>query len=234
MDVSGSVDAADYALRVTGYANAFANPALVTAIEGGAIGSIAVTLFQFSDSATQSIGWTLVDDAASASALSASIAAMARDSSGGTNIIDGINDASASFAGNGFEGTREVIDVSGDGAQSPASCNFDDLNCVALQVARDAFLGGGTNRTINALWIDDRDFFGDDPADQINALDYGNLNVIGGPSAFQGVVDDFEQFEAAIDRKIIREVTQAPEPGTLLLLGGALFAVSACRRNRRA
>lgn len=190
MDVSGSVDAGDFALQRTGYANAF-NAALVAAIQDGAIGAIAVSLFQFSDSATQSIGWTLVNDGASAAALSASIAGMARASSGSTNIIDGINDGSSSMVDNGFEGTRQVIDISGDGAQSPSPpCNFTELNCVALQVARDAFLAGGVNnnRTINALWINDRDFFGNDPADQINAFDYGNMNVIGGPGGFQDLV----------------------------------------------
>jgi hypothetical protein len=53
-----------------------------------------------------------------------------------------------------------VIDIVGDGAESEV-CSFSAAVCAPLQAARAASLAGGVT-TINALWIGDRDFFGDD------------------------------------------------------------------------
>jgi hypothetical protein len=64
-----------------------------------------------------------------------------------------------------------VIDIVGDSAESEV-CSFSAAVCAPLQAARAAALAGGVT-TINALWIDDRDFFGDDHADQVQALPYG-------------------------------------------------------------
>jgi hypothetical protein len=232
VDVSGSVDAADFALQRTGIANAFSSPALVTAIQAGAIGSIAATLVYWSSNGQQqqAVGWMEINDAATANAFSAAVAAAARPFSGGTGMAAALTFTAPLFLNNGLEGTREVIDVSGDGAESEA-CGFGQLNCVPLQNARDAFLGGGASRTINALWIDDRDFFGDDPADQINALQYGALNVIGGVNPFQLIVQDFSGFQGAIANKLVREVTGVPEPGTLALLGAVLLGLFGIRRK---
>lgn len=228
MDVSGSVDAADFDLLRSGYEAAFRSAAVIDRIEAGLLGSIAVTLVQWSDAAVQSVGWTVISDAASSNAFADAIAAMPRSSSGGTGMVNAITFSTALFA-NDFEGTREVLDVSGDGAESNA-CSFSQLNCVPLQNARDAFLAG-PNRTINAIWIDDRDFFGDDPEDIINALAYGSLNVIGGSGAFQGIAQDFNQFQSQILNKIAREITPVPEPVTWLLLGTGIVALA--RRGRQ-
>ena len=73
---------------------------------------------------------------------------------------------------------------------------------------------------INALWIDDRDFFGDDPEDAIDAVAYGEHNVIGGEGAFSTIVQDFGGFSTAVAEKIATEITpvSVPEPGSISML----------------
>jgi hypothetical protein len=230
-DVSGSLDATDFNLQRDGYAAAFRNAAVHSAI-AGASGGVAVTFVYWSSGVTQSIGWTLLTDAASSNAFADLIAGTARPFSGSTRMTNALTFTSGLFAGNGFEGAREVIDVSGDGADS--DCGSFVLSCAPLQTARDAFLAGGSARTINALWIDDRDFFGDDPADSINALSYGSTNVIGGTNAFQAIAQNFDDFQAQILAKIGREITggTVPAPGGLALVGLALAALALTPRRR--
>src|SRR3546814_3639730 len=102
---------------------------------------------------------------------------------------------------NGFEGTRQVIDVSGDGPN-----NWGDL----VTQARDRAIAQGL--TINGLPILDD---GPGPFGRYNIpnLDlYFRDCVIGGPAAFIVVAANFEAFASAIRRKLILEIA-GPAPG---------------------
>ena len=235
-DVSGSLDNVDFALQRDGYVSAFNSAGIQSAILGGALGQIAVSLVYWSDSPSIAVNWTLIDSAAAASNFASAIAAAPRSSSGSTGMTRALTFGAGLFANN-YEGTRLTIDVSGDGAESNA-CNFDDETCLPLQAARDSFLAGGANRTINAIWIDDRNFFGDDAADTINALDYGATNVIGGANAFQLIAQDFGDFQQGIASKLTREIVggdpvPASEPASLALFGLGLAGLALIRRRKR-
>src|SRR3546814_17759779 len=103
-----------------------------------------------------------------------------------------------SFEDNGFEGTRQVIDVSGDGPN-----NWGDL----VTQARDRAIAQGL--TINGLPILDD---GPGPFGRYNIpnLDlYFRDCVIGGPAAFPGVAAHLEASSSDIRRKPILAIGRA-------------------------
>lgn len=235
-DASGSVDAADYALYIQGYAAAFRNASVIQAITDGPIGKIAVAVGFFSDSSALGTAWTVISDAASGEAFASAIEAMARPFSSGTGIAQGINFAAAQFGTNGFDSARQVIDVTIDGSESNQCSSFDPV-CVPLQNARDAALAGGVD-AINALLIQDRNFFGENPGDFIAAVAYANTNIIGGTGSFTSFVSDFSAFPKAIDAKILREIKPPPSaiplPAAGWLMIAGLGGLAALRRRRKA
>jgi hypothetical protein len=193
VDVSSSVDDDEFELQMRGIAAAFRHPGVWAAIHAAGDLGIAVTLIQWSDFVRhrKAVDWTLVRDGAGAAALADDITAAGRVISGGGTAIYGvINFSLHQFDSNGYDGRRQVIDVSGDGRS--------DL-LVPTTAARDRAVARGV--AINGLVI-----LNDEPD-----LDrYYRANVIGGAQAFVLTVDDFEAFAAAIVIKLIREIAYAP------------------------
>src|SRR2546425_11098378 len=80
VDASGSVDQRRFELQMQGYVAAFHDPRVLRAIQSGATQAIAVTMVQWTGPALQIqvLPWTLINDAATAHAFAAAIAATPR------------------------------------------------------------------------------------------------------------------------------------------------------------
>jgi hypothetical protein len=193
VDSSASVDYTEFNLQLQGLTLAFEDPELGGAIAAGPIGAIAVTLIEWSSSKRQeiSIPWTVIRSAEDARAFADEISrAPRRVITGATSLSASILFAAAQFDTNAYEGTRQVIDLSGDGYNNQGA---------ALSVARELVLERGI--TINALAIEN----------QVPGLgDYFEESLIGGFGAFVIRATDYEDYVGQIRRKLLREIQPAP------------------------
>jgi len=196
VDVSRSIDAEEAQMQRDGYAAAFLDQEVLSAIASGMFGRIAVTYVEWSGVPESPIvPWTEIRDRPTAEAFSALLTAAPIASGQRTSISGAIDRGVVLFDGNGFEGTRRAIDVSGDG----------ENNAGRLVVpARDEAVARGI--TINGLpIINGRPTLGGWP--QMPDLDlYYRDCVIGGPGSFLIVAEGFEDFARAIRRKLVLEI----------------------------
>ncbi len=192
VDASGSIDDDEMRLQRQGYADALTHPKVLKAIGSGFLRSIAVAYIEFAADgcATLSVDWARISNRSEATAFGAKILALKRMSCPGGNAIgEAVAFATAALENNSFEGTRRVIDVSGDGP-----------NTVGPEVedARDAAVA--LRITVNGLVIN-RPMMPD--------LDeYYRRSVIGGPGSFVIKADDRRNFADAILKKIILEIAR--------------------------
>ena len=190
VDASGSIDEAETRLQRQGYADALANPRVLGAIGSGFLRAIAVAYIEFAGLSCErvSVGWTRIDGPDSARAFGARILALPRMfCPGGNAITDALTLAAASIRSNAFDGTRKVIDVSGDGPNTLG---------LPVEIARDAAVAAGM--TINGLVIE---------RPSIPDLDaYYRAAVTGGPRSFVIVARDRRSFADAILKKMILEI----------------------------
>ena len=196
IDVSGSVDSHEAKLQRDGYIAAFRDAEVVRAIRSGMVGRIAVLYLEWASAHENRVvlDWQLVSDAASAAAFADHLAAQPPMRGRRTSIAAAIEFAMP-FFGTAFEGSRRVIDISGDGP------NNDGPPVVP---ARDRAVAAGI--VINGLpIINERQFTWGLP--NLKELDlYYRDCVIGGPGAFFIVAEDFATFAAAVKRKLVLEI----------------------------
>jgi len=194
VDVSGSISADDFTTQRDGYAAAFNDADVVNAITGGSLGQIAVNVVYWSGPSQQMevVPWTLIHDATSASAFAAAISATSRQFQGSTAIGAALEFATPLFASNDFDGTRSVIDVSGDGVNIGSPTSAD---------ARAAALLAGID-TINGLVINHNE----------SVFNHYVSDVTGGIDPFVIWITDFTEFGPAVKTKILGEAGPSPAP----------------------
>jgi len=196
-DVSRSINSEEAQIQREGIAEAFLNPEVVKAIEGGALGRIAIAMVDWSspEYARVVLDWTVVKDKASAAALADRIRMMPRTPGRRTSISSALELGTLLLEGSDGDivATRKVIDVSGDGPNNDGG---------PLQEAHDKTIAAGI--IVNGLPIMDENANGYFPD-----LDkYFAGCVVGGKGSFVVVVRSFRDFGAAMRHKLILEISQ--------------------------
>jgi len=196
VDVSRSVDDEEARLQREGYRRAITNQRVVDGITGGMIGAIGMTYVEWAgwQFQTQTIPWTRIASAEDAQRFADSITTMPRVSLNWTSISGAIRFSMEMLANCPFDPTRQVIDISGDGINNSGP---------PVEEMRDQAVAKGI--TINGLPIvNDRPGFGWLPPGALEQ--HYRERVIGGPASFVIVAEDFQAFDQAVLRKLIREI----------------------------
>jgi hypothetical protein len=193
VDISGSVDATEFALQRDGYEAAFRDNSVGGVIDKieSSPNCIAVQYVNWSAFNQQQvmIDWTKLCNQADSEAFADLIDLVGRPFGSSTAPGSAINFGVPLF-GTVYTSDHQVIDVSGDGIENNGADTSD---------ARDAAVLSGID-TINGIFINSPS---EDPAD-LQAF-YEN-DVVGGTNPFAIEATNFADFEPAIARKIIAEI----------------------------
>lgn len=203
-DGSGSVDEEEFLLQRRGYARALRNPRVLAAIQGGPLGRIALTYVEWSGHFLKApiVPWTVLSEPADVVAFAQKLEDKPRELyGGGTAVGSAILYGATSIQENAFEGTRKVIDISGDGP---------DKDGLPAAMGRDQAVAMGF--TVNGLPI-----IGTFPGLEVFFLD----NVIGGPGAFSIPANTYKDVESAILTKLIREIAGVEDADAIQAADGS-------------
>lgn len=200
VDVSGSMDPDEQALQRQGYVWAIQSNGFRRAVRGGILGRIALAYVEWAGIGRQAVvlPWVAIESDADIDRVARRLAGAPIAFLRGTSLSSILDFAGQFFDGNGFEGLRRVIDVSGDGPNNTGGPVMD---------ARDRVLKRGI--TINGLPIMVR------PALHGSATtpsldEYFTACVTGGPGSFVLPVRRMDTMAEAIRRKLVLEVAGSP------------------------
>jgi len=194
IDVSGSVDAARFSLQMQGIAAAFESREVQDTILAGRHRAMLVALVQWSNRPTLSLPWTLLASSGDVRRFAARVRDLRRADSAFTCMSAALRSiADKLLTQLPVPADRLVVDVSGDGRD----------NCNPLETVdevRDELAAASV--TVNGLPI-----LEGDEADTLTA--WYRDHVIGGPNAFLIPAAGFADFERAMRRKFVTEISLA-------------------------
>lgn len=192
IDASSSVDDAEWALQMNGYASAFRDERVQAVIASGPAHRIAVAVTVWADASVPKWNgeWFALAGPGEAERFASYMAALPRGAEGGTGIGSGLAAALRRFDRNGFEAPRQVVDVSGDGRETPAR-----EVVVLIPMARAMAKARGI--TVNGIAILNED---------AGLAGWYRDNVIAGQGSFVITAADYADFASAIVAKLVREI----------------------------
>ena len=195
VDISNSMDREEQELQRQGFVEAFRSPLVHDAIRKGMLGRIAVVYAEWAGSTIQyvTVPWTEIEGVEGALSFADRLDDAPIHRGPRTSVSGAIDLGVRLLAESAVEPVRQVIDISGDGANNQGR---------SVTLARDEALAKGI--TINGLPLMLKRPV--DSWDTENLDGYYRDCVIGGPGAFMIPVRERHQFAEAIRTKIIREI----------------------------
>ena len=197
VDVSSSIDEVEARRQRDGHVAALADADVISAIQGGGYGRIAIMYLEWADGDFQRVvaPWTVIETEEDALAFAASLAVAPFISGRRTAIGSAISTSVNLIETNRYEGIRKVVDISGDGPQNSGS---------SLSEAR--ILADEARVTINGLPIQPGKQNPFRPSVRIDVAAYFEREVITGPGAFISPSEEHDDFVQALQRKLIIEI----------------------------
>ena len=196
LDVSGSVDAAEYALQAEGLAAALGSPAVRAVLLDDPDWPVWIAVFDWSGPRDLRLiqPWVAIDGADRLAEVQARLAATPRRPGAPQTAIGSAMLYGAALLAERADCPQRVLDLSGDGKAN------------AGPLPRSVALPGWM--TVNALVIGaDRDPSWDGGEPGIAEMTaYFRAEVIRGPGAFTETALGFAEFAAAMERKLLREL----------------------------
>ena len=197
VDVSGSVTNAEFNLQKEGYAAAFESQEVKNALQGK---TIAVMSTFWAGGRETVIPWREVT-ASSADALASQFRGIRRSSlnvaPNQTSVGSAIAFGRRSFDNNGFESSRKVIDISGNGVANGGLLPVSGQRDLAIQ----------SGITINGIVI----------GNETDAVQFYQREVVGGTGSFLSQASDFSTFAQVVKKKLVREISAATRNAPLSL-----------------
>lgn len=199
LDVSGSVDAREYRLQLDGLAAALTDPRVARALLALPAAPVRLAVFEWSGPEYQRLllGWTEVADRATLARIAARLAATARRPAPPGTGLGAAMRHGADLLADQPGCWRRTLDISGDGRHNQGP---------HPRAVKSTLLRRGI--TLNALAIGaDAPRGGDRRQADIGALSsYFRAWVILGTGAFVETALGFDDYSAAMARKLLREL----------------------------
>ena len=192
LDVSSSVDAEEDALQRAGLAAALTAPDVQEAFFASPT-PVALAVYEWSGRYNQELllDWTMIDTPAILEEASTRIATSRRSHNDFPTAMGYALGYAATLIDKGPDCWRATIDMAGDGINNEG---------FPPQTAYAEF--PFDNVTVNGLVVNAADFEG-----EINLINFFRYEVLRGPGAFLEVADGFADYERAMTRKLVRELS---------------------------
>lgn len=195
VDISQSMDIDEHTIQRNGYVEAFRHKDVINALMSGPEGKIAVMYMEWAGDfdPIPTIPWTIIDSPKAAHDFADRLENEPIFGEQRTSISTALLAAKDYILNNNISSHRQVIDVSGDGANNAGKL---------VEPARDEVVKAGI--IINGLPImlnKPREFYDIDHLDR-----YYKHCVIGGASAFIAPVFDLRHLSSTIRKKLVMEI----------------------------
>ena len=223
LDVSGSVDATEYRLQMSGLAAALKDPDVEAALFAIPEAPVALAIYEWSSSRYQRVvqDWTLVENRDVLTRVQTRLLGWQRKKAPEATGLGAAMEFGKAMLDRGPACWTKTLDVSGDGKNndwpdprlSRASGALAGIRINGLVIARDT---GSAGEKIVA------------DAGELSA--YFLARVVQGPDAFVEVAAGFEDYAAAMRRKLLRELKSQPI-GMLPKMSGDAFVPASLHRS---